>query len=441
VLIVSPSFPPMNSPDMQRVRMSLPCYSEYGWEPVVLTVAPEFQQGSREDELLTTVPDGITIFRTGAFSLKWSRRFGVGNLGLRSWCHLFFAGNRILRQGKIDLVFFSNTQFVTFTLGRIWRFLHGVPYVIDLQDPWRTDYYERPGSRRPPGGWKYQFARLQAWLLERWSFRRMSGFISVSRQYIDDLRKRYHWFATIPCDEIRFGASEADLVSARCLPAGRYAKKERADSVRLIYTGAAGPIMPHSLSVLFGGLKQFRLKDPAGASRLSFEFLGTSYAAPGQGQKTVIPVAESFGVADQVLEVEHRLGHLECLQIQASADVLLVLGSSDFAYSPSKLYPYYLAGQPMLAVVFRESFLEAILHRLSCAVVVGFAEAEPKEKAYDELCDFFNNALNKFPAGSLPKRNDALFRQEYLARTLTGRQCALFDQAVLRAVPQQRPAR
>jgi hypothetical protein len=269
----------------------------------------------------------------------------------------------------------------------------------------------------------------------------MSGFMSVSRHYIDDLRKRYRWFAAIPSEDIRFGASEADLASALSLPPGRYAKKKRAASVRLIYTGAAGPIMPHSLSVLFGGLKQFRMKDPAGARRLGFEFLGTSYAAPGQGQKTVIPVAESFGVADQVLEVEHRLGHLECLQIQASADILLVLGSSDFAYSPSKLYPYFLAGQPMLAVVFRDSFLEAILRKLSCAVVVGFADTEPKEKAYDQLCDFFTQALNGFPAGSLPTRNDAFFREEYLARTLTGRQCALFDQAVSIALSQQPQSR
>ena len=74
------------------------------------------------------------------------------------------------KKEKFDLVFFSNTQFITFTLGFLWKRLYGVPYVIDVQDPWRTDYYERPGSRKPPGGWKYQFARLLAWVFERPSF-------------------------------------------------------------------------------------------------------------------------------------------------------------------------------------------------------------------------------------------------------------------------------
>ena len=42
VLIVSPHFPPVNAPDHQRVRMSLPYLGEFGWEGHVLTVAPEF---------------------------------------------------------------------------------------------------------------------------------------------------------------------------------------------------------------------------------------------------------------------------------------------------------------------------------------------------------------------------------------------------------------
>ena len=38
VLIVSPHFPPLNAPDMQRVRMSLPYFAAEGWEPVVLAL-------------------------------------------------------------------------------------------------------------------------------------------------------------------------------------------------------------------------------------------------------------------------------------------------------------------------------------------------------------------------------------------------------------------
>lgn len=40
VLIISPHFPPINAPDMQRVRMSLPYYKDMGWGvPIVTTTA------------------------------------------------------------------------------------------------------------------------------------------------------------------------------------------------------------------------------------------------------------------------------------------------------------------------------------------------------------------------------------------------------------------
>lgn len=431
LLVVSPAFPPMNAPDLQRARMSLPYYREYGWEPIVLTVDPDVQDGSREEALLSTVPSDIKIHRCGALSLKWSRRLGIGNLGLRAWIPLLFAGARIIRREKIELVFLTNTQFVTFILGRIWLWWLGVPYVIDLQDPWRTDYYERLGSRRPPGGWKYQLARAQAWLLEGWSFRRMGGLMSVSRHYLNDLNKRYAWFARVPTAVIRFGASETDLAMARALKQSDYSPPARADTLRFVYTGAAGPIMPHALRVLFGGLDLFRQRQPDLAAKLQFDFLGTSYAPPGLGKITVKPIAEEFGLGSQVTEIPHRLGHLECLRLQAEADVLLLLGSSDLAYSPSKIYPYFLSERPILSIVFQDSYLESIIRELSCASVISFKEDGPKTGAHEQLCQFFQFALAGFPPGSLPERNREFFQKEFLARTLTGRQCDLFQRAMI----------
>jgi hypothetical protein len=236
---------------------------------------------------------------------------------------------------------------------------------------------------------------------------------------------------------IGFGVSETDLVAAKALQPRSSAEggqpEPEANVIRFVYTGASGPIRPHSLKVLFGGLRQFKAQWPAEAARLRFEFLGTSYAPPGQGKLTVAPIAEEFGVADQVIEVPHRLGHLECLQIQARADALLLLGSSDLAYSPSKLYPYYLSGRPILGLVFRQSYLEKLLNDLGCATVISFADDQPNDEVHDRLFTFFNHALTGFPLESLPVRNEQYFRHEFLAESLTGRQCALFDLALERS--------
>jgi hypothetical protein len=426
VLIVTPHWPPTNAPDMQRARMSLPYYRAHGWEPIVLAVGDRWQDGVREPELSQTIPADVTVRRTRAFPLKWTRLFGVKNIGLRAWIFLFLEGARIIRKDRIDLVFFTNTQFVTFTMGRIWRRLYGVPYVLDLQDPWRTNYYERPGSRPPPGGWKYQVARFMAWLLEGWSFRRAGGVMSVSPSYIDDLRARYPWFRDVPAEVIRFGASRNDLALATLLPAPAHRYREEGSELHFLYTGAAGPVMPHALTVLFDGLRLYRDRFPERARRLRFHFLGTSYVAPGQGKNSVMPIAEKCGVADQVEEIPHRLGHLECIRLQRDADVLLLAGSSDLAYSPSKIYPYYLAGRPILALVFKNSVMEKILEELNCADMIRFQENEPKDAAFAALTMFFDRALMGFPPGLLPQRNEAFFNQNFLAESLTGMQCDLF---------------
>lgn len=112
---------------MQRVRMSLPHFRACGWEPVILAVEPRSHGGRREDNLLGTVPPDTRIFHVRALPLWLTRWFGLGNLGWRSWWSLLFTGARLIRREKIDLVFFSNTQFATFTLGRIWRRWLGVP--------------------------------------------------------------------------------------------------------------------------------------------------------------------------------------------------------------------------------------------------------------------------------------------------------------------------
>lgn len=441
VLIVSPHFPPVNAPDMQRVRMSLPYYRAAGWEAVVLCVNERWQDGTREPALLETVPADVRVVGCRALSLGWTRRLGLRNLGLRTWPYLLVAGARLLRRERFDLVFFSNTQFITFTLGRIWRWWFGVPYVLDVQDPWRTDYYERPGSRPPPGGWKYKNARFIAWLLEGWSFARAAGVMSVSPGYIDDLRARHSALKHMPSAVIRFGASAADLaVALRSPAAARFARA--GGEVHFVYTGASGPVMPHALTVLFDAVRQFRGRNPARGNRLRFHFLGTSYVAPGQGTATVLPLAERCGVADLVTEVPHRLGHLECLRLQHEADVLLLPGSSDTAYSPSKTYPYFLSGRPILGLVFRDSVLERLLRDLGGAWIAAFSEREDRAACLCRTADrpvphgrqatqaslhqAFDLALDGRLAAALPPRQEASFRALFLAESLTGEQCRLF---------------
>jgi hypothetical protein len=290
---------------------------------------------------------------------------------------------------------------------------------------------------RPPGGWKYEFARLSAWILEGWSFARASGVMSVSPSYLADLSLRYRWFSAKPSAVIRFGASAADLEVAKGLPPSNLLRSGPEPRIHLLYTGASGPVMPHAVSALFSALRLYRERYPERAGRLRFHFIGTSYVAAGRGIPSVMPLAAKFGVLDQVGEIPHRIGFMEALRLQLDADVLLLPGSSDPAYSPSKVYLYYLTNRPILGLVFRDSVMERLLGELSCAYLVRIPEPGGEEIACASIHRFFDQALFGFPPGSLPARNNAYFNAHFLADVLTGEQCALFNAAIgPKAVPQ-----
>jgi hypothetical protein len=429
LLIISPHFPPINAPDMHRIRMGLKFYRENGWEPTVLTVDPDLQEAAHDKELCATIPEDVRVICCPALFAPLTRAMGVRNIGLRAWPFLWRGGCRILEQEKFDLVLFSTTQFAILPLGRLWKKRYGVPYVIDIQDPWRTDYYDLPGARKPPGGWKYKFAKLQASLLEGWSFREASAFISVSEGYFVDLDKRYPWFKTIPKTHLNFGASAEDFVIAgktkSLLPPVTDKSK-----IRFVYTGAAGPIMPTALNAFCDALVEYRQHSPAKAQQFRFEFIGTSYAAPEDAAVSVLPIAENHGLEDLFSEIPSRQGHLECMRQQQLADILLLLGSSDLSYSPSKLYHYFLAQKPILAITFPNSVLQRNLQRLNCARIISVPVNSGDSWDMSTLWQFFDDALSGFPSGSLPERDTVSFDYLFSAENQTRRQCELFESAL-----------
>jgi len=356
-------------------------------------------------------------------------------LGLRAWPFLLWRGSQLLRREKFDLVFFSTSQFITYSLGRLWKARYGVPYVIDVQDPWRTDYYSSPGAPPPPGGWKFQFARFQAWALERWIFAGSAAVMSVSPRLLQDLVACYPGLAAKPSAVLGFGASPIDLEKALELPGPAAGFSRDGGEVHLLATGAAGGIMAPALTALFEGLSSYRRRDPERARRLRLHFVGTSYAHAGRGRPSVMPVAARHGVADLVEETPHRTGFLQALRLQQEADALLLLGSNDPAYSPSKIYFYYLAGRPILAVVFKGSVMERLLDELAGAAVVRLSAEEPAPRSEETLHGFFDQLLAGKSSEANPRWNDAIFRSRYLAESLTRRQCALFESALAAGPP------
>lgn len=419
VLVVSPSFPPTSAADLHRVRMSLPHFTSFGWSPYVLAIDPVHHGGLVEPELLTTLPSSIPVTRTRAVPERVTRLFGIGNAGLRGLGHLYTAGLQLIEREAIDLVFFSTTMFPVMALGRLWKSRTGTPYVVDLQDPWKTDY--RGAGRQ--AGFKARLARVMHGALEPFAMRRIDGVVSVSRSYIETLQRRYPWLTDDCCAVIPFGTDAADFDAARNLSAWRNPFFDPHDGrIHIVAVGRGGRDMRQAADLLFTALRIFQDRVQA-FPPLHFWFVGTDYASD-RGHQTIAPAADAAGVGDIVTESPPRLPYLQALRLLGDGHFTVILGSDDASYSPSKVYPYLLAGKPFIAVLHADSPVVPLLREAGTGVVATFQPGEDPALAVVRLADSLTRLLASPPA-------DARVAPELLAavsaRELTRRQCSVFD--------------
>ena len=433
VLIVSPSFVPVNTADMQRVRSSLAHFHDFGWEATVLAVDPQYVEGVRDPLLAHTIPSEIPVFHARALPGRWTRKVGLGNLGLRAFFFLHAEGRRLIQKLGIDLVYFSTTVFPAMALGRLWKQEFRVPFVLDMQDPWVSDYRESRGKQAPPKFWF--MSRLHR-LLEPWTMKKVDGLIAVSAGYIETLTRRYPWLSQKPSAVLPFGAPEKDFEILRAHPQQNRFFKSSDDTRRPgvlngVYVGRGGYDMAPALRIIFAALRRGLDSKPDLFSGVRLHFIGTSYAADHRSRDSITPIAEECGVAGHVRESSHRIPYFEALQLLADSDFVVVPGSDDPQYSASKIFPCILSRKPLLCVFQESSNVCDTLERLDAGTLLKFEPRRSAAEYADRLCGLWSELLSHLPY-SPPTDWDAF--QAYGAREGTRKQTALFDHVVRNAL-------
>jgi hypothetical protein len=127
-----------------------------------------------------------------------------------------------------------------------------------------------------------------------------------------------------------------------------------------------------------------------------------------------------------VTEAPPRLDYLDALNVQTRADALLLLGSSEPHYTPSKVFPALLARRPILAFYHSASSVLDVLRQPSLhARVFTFDDGAPLSGRIDEIADAFAD-LVEAGVGRAPISNSNGL-QAWSARTLTGRLATVLD--------------
>ena len=424
VLIVSPRFVPSNAADMHRTRQVLPYLGASGWEPTVLAVEPSEVQAPQDPLLSRTVPTDVRVVRTGAVPLRVTRRLGMSNLDLRALPFLSRAGSRVLAERRYDLVFFSTTALSVSVLGPLWARRFGVPYMIDLQDPWYNDYYARSGTPPPGGQLKYAASNAISKKIEPYVLQRAAGVVSVSPAYPRDLGSRYPWFSEDRTTVLPFGAPEQDFEMLRQSRVSNPMFDPGDGLEHWVYAGIAAGMMTFALEAFFSALADARRLGPKRYDKLRLHFVGTSYAEGTHVEKAVEPIAQRYGVGDLVDERPNRIPYFEALQMLLDADALVIPGSDDPGYTASKLYPYVLAEKPLLALFHQDSTVVDIVRQSKAGVVVPFASGEAVGSVADRVTRAW---FDRVPTHA---QTDWAAFEPYTARAMTRTLAAAFDRAV-----------
>lgn len=427
--MVSPHFPPDTSAGTHRVRLLAPHLPEYGWQPVVVTVDPDRYEGRLDPGLLSLVPASLPVVRCRAWSPRWTRRLGIGDLGLRSLAPAFGTCVALMNRERFDAVFITTYPIYTAAIGPLLKRFYGVPFVIDVQDPW-VGAWGRVVGGGPNGipDLKSRLTRKLAAGLEGSVMAAADAITAVSARTYEDIFERRPGLSPKPCAVIPIGAELDDFRRAAALPlSNRYFN--RADS--LVHVCAVGTILPMGIEVaraLFAALADLRRRRAALAERVRLHFFGTSNERSATAAARVLPLADALGVADLVTEYPSRVDYLDAVRIQLDAHALLLLGSSEAHYTASKLYPALLARRPLLAIYHEASSVVDILRRHTrtpTVRVVSFTDREPIGSRVAEIGGALE-ALIESPEYASADVDDRAFA-EYSARTLAGTLAGVLD--------------
>ncbi|MBF0588813.1 MAG: glycosyltransferase [Magnetococcales bacterium] len=427
VLIVSPHFPPLNTPDHQRVRFSLPYYKEFGWQAHVLAVDAEHGDGNFDPLLEGTIPADIEVTRLTPYPRRITRRFGVGNLGLRALPRLYRTGLELLRHADFDLVYFSTTVFHAMSLGPLWKKKTGIPYIIDIQDPWRDPrHFQSPRKEIPGGLIKFSLDYLINGFEEAWVMRHVDHVISVSSHYIDDLCKRFPRMTPSMGTDLPFGASSLDYEMLDNLEVSQEIFQPDDGFIHWVYVGRSSMDMAAALRTLFCAIRAQRRSSPHRWQKVKLHFIGTSYSPKGCGIKSVEPIAAEYGLNDMVEEQTNRVSFFQALKLLADSDGILFISSDDPRYSASKAYPLILAKRPLLSVIHQEGPIREILETCKAGHMIPFDPKSDSNRPSTATLETLNHFLGASEKGDLPATDWEAFKP-YTAHEMTRRQCKVFD--------------
>lgn len=360
-------FPPSASAGTHRSRRFAKYLQAHAWKISVLTADP--YPGSVDSGLRT--PEGVSVYRSRVFrglaALIRTRNSLIGKNGdgpvaapsgekafkkakptyywrrIKDTLSLLMTfpdaeigwfpsavlkGWRIIRNGKIDLLYTSGPPHSSHLIGWALKRLTAKPWIADFRDPWaRKPWLQEHEKQR----WRQRGIER----LERWMVGAADKVILNTDRMEKDFALHYpgepkEKFASIPNG---FDPEEFQGLSP----------KRAEGPFRITHAGTL--YRKRNPLVLLQAVQRLIGENVLSEKEIRLDFIGSVLL----GDFSLEEKAKDLGLQDVIRRIPH-LPHRECLSMMYASDVLLVVQPETDTQIPGKIFEYLYIGKPVLAL-------------------------------------------------------------------------------------------
>lgn len=362
VLLVAFHFPPIKiSSGLERTLALARHLPASGWEPLVLTASPKAYPAV-SDERMQQIPTGTEVCR--AFARDSSRALSIAGRYPRwvtlpdrwaSWTlGAIPSGLAMIRRYRPDLIWSTYPIASAHLIGCALHRMTGVPWVADFRDP-MVEYDRRQDTWSPAWG---ALRRWRLWI-EAQAAQHANAITTCTEGAQKILVDRYpqtqrrHWTV------ISNGYDESAFQAA-----GQFARSMRAPGeILLLHSGTIYPSADRDPSFFLRALRQVIDQRGPEAAKLRVLLRASSVERLYQGLVAELGLQEHVSFAPAI-------PYEEALAEMMHADgVLLFQGYTSNPAIPAKLYEYFRAQRPILALADGEGDTARLMRHLQAGEI------------------------------------------------------------------------
>lgn len=337
-----------------------------GWYPHVFTTEPKYREEKEDAWMNELVGSGFDLTVVKSLNQKKTRKFGIGDLGLRMIPYLLPAIKKTAKKEKPDFILYPVPPWYILLIAPLIKRKTGIPYGIDFIDPWFI------GEIPKDANFKKRVSQKIAHLFEKKAVLKADIIYSVSDGINNNLCQRYNLPEKKPLLAIPYGVEPSDF--------NLKFKNTKNNSITFRYIGAvwndAYPVLEPLLKSLSGLEKEIPVK---------IEFYGTSYAGVGLSKPQTNKWIEKFGMQNYMTENPLRVPYKKAVELTMSADIILLFGGMQPYYAASKLMGLIASGKPFIAFLQEHSFPAKFLKQLNYKYIITYSQKELPETKLSEL--------------------------------------------------------